>query len=566
MSGISVFVGEPLRRASRQDCPSESVPAKAGRVIKVFSYGVWGDNVMTYDFAIIGGGHNGLVAGTFLAKAGRNVIVLEKEDVVGGAVKTRELTLPGFKHDQFSAFHPLFVMSPVYEELKEDLSKNEVKYFTFSRCFASIFPDGDSVLCYSDLGKTLCSLEKHSKADADAWNDLYSQYLKIKAPMLSMMYSPFSAFSMIKAGLKFCRALGRQEFMRFLRQVMMSPRDFADYFFKSEKAKAWIVPWAFHPDYGPDVSAGSMFALLTAGAQQELGLSAPEGGGGMLTLALSKVIESQGGEVITDAHVTKITVKDGKAVGVELIDGSKIEAKRGVIASLEPRQLFFELVGEEHLNGEFLALAKGYRYGVGGMKIDLALDSPVEWIAGEEVGKTGFLHVGPYVNDIARAYHEAICGLLPSDPFIFFGNHTVLDPRRAPEGKHTGWILVRGVPSEIKGDAAGKIGSTDWDDVKKYYADRVIDKVTEYAPNFKDIIIGMHIQSPVDFERNDLNLVGGDMVSGSHHLDQNYMFRPFPGFSKYKTPIKNLYMTGASTYPGGGMNGASGYIVAKLLC
>ena len=520
---------------------------------------------MTYDFAIAGGGHNGLVAGVYLARAGRKVVVLEKEDIVGGAVKTKELTLPGFKHDQFSAAHPLFVMSPVYDELKDELAKNGLKYLVFDRCFASLFPDGDSIICYSDLDKTLSSLEKHSKEDADAWNELYNQYLKIKAPILSMMFNSFSISSLIKSGIKFYRALGRKKLMEFAHQVAMSPRDFANYNFNKEKAKSWIVPWAFHPDYGPDVSAGSMFALLAAASQQESGLSAPEGGGGMLTLALSKMIKSSGGEVITGAHVTKVIIKDGKAVGIELKDGSKIEVKRGVIASIEPRQLFLRLIGEEHFGSEFLQTVKKYRYGVGSMKIDIALDSPVEWNAGEEVAKTGFMHIGPYVNDISRAYNEAICGLLPSDPFVMFANHTALDHTRAPEGKHTGWILVRGVPAEIRGDASGKISSTDWDEVKKYYTDRVMDKLSEYAPNIKDIILGMHIQSPLDLERNDLNLVGGDLVSGSHHLDQNYMFRPFPGFSKYKTPIKNLYMTGASTYPGGGMNGASGYIVARML-
>jgi phytoene dehydrogenase-like protein len=520
---------------------------------------------MIYDFAIIGGGHNGLIAGVYLAKSGRKVIILEKDDIVGGAVKTKELTLPGFKHDVFSGFHPLFVISPVYENIKEELAKNGLKYLIFDRCFASVFPDGDSIICYSDINKTLSSIEKQSKDDAEAWNEIYNLYLKVKAPLLSMLYNTLSLSSILKNGFKLYRGLGREKLTKFIHLIMMSPRDFANYYFTSEKVRSWIVPWAFHPDYGPDVSGGSMFALLAAASQQELGLSMPEGGGGMLTIALSNIVKSLGGEVITNVHAIRIIVKDGRAVGVELKDGSKIEVKKGIIASIEPKQLFFKLVGEEYLDRDFLKMVGGYRYGVGSMKIDVALDSSLKWIAGEEVAKTGFIHIGPYVDDISRAYNEAICGFLPSNPLIFFANQTILDTKRAPEGKHTAWILVRGVPAIIKGDALGKIGSTDWNEVKNYYTDRVIDKVSKYVPNLKDNIIGIHIQSPLDIERNNLNLVEGDIVSGSHHLDQNYIFRPFPGFSNYKTPIKDLYMTGASTYPGGGINGASGYIVAKLL-
>ena len=187
------------------------------------------------------------------------------------------------------------------------------------------------------------------------------------------------------------------------------------------------------------------------------------------------------------------------------------------------------------------------------MMIHLALESLPDWKAGDEPKRYMYVHIAPYMKDMSQAYAEAVSGLLPASPVLVVGQPTTVDASRAPDGKHVLWIQVRPLPSRIVGDAAGEIDSGNWDDVKETYADRVIDKLDAYAPGVRRKILSRAVFSPADLERENPNLVGGDSTSGSHHLYQNYFMRPFPGWSRYKTPIRNLYMVGASTWPGAGV-------------
>ncbi len=236
-----------------------------------------------------------------------------------------------------------------------------------------------------------------------------------------------------------------------------------------------------------------------------------------------------------------------------------------MIANITPTLLFEHLLPHYPLSEPFRTQVKRYTYGPATMMVHLALSGRLHWVAGEELANFAYVHIGPYVDDLARTYTEALAGYLPSNPFLIVGQTSVVDPSRAPEGQHVLWIQVRALPSAIQGDAACEIFAQHWEEAKEPFADRVIQKLTTYAPNIQDLILARTVFSPQDLEDHNPNLAGGDSLAGSHHLFQNFIFRPFPGWSTYRMPIEGLYMVGAATWPGAGTNAISGYLTAHQL-
>jgi phytoene dehydrogenase-like protein len=228
-----------------------------------------------------------------------------------------------------------------------------------------------------------------------------------------------------------------------------------------------------------------------------------------------------------------------------------------------PTVLYGRLLSTYPLPERFVRKVERYTYGPGTMMVHLTLSDRPRWLAGDEISEFGYVHIAPYVSDLAQTYTAAMNGQLPASPMIVAGQLSVVDPTRAPEGQHVLWIQVRALPGRIQGDAAGRIKTTTWDKVKESYADRVIDKLELYAPGIEPLILDRLVFSPQDLERRNPNLHGGDSASGSHHLRQNFSFRPVPGWSTYRTPISRLYMVGAATWPGAGVNATSGYLAAR---
>jgi len=197
--------------------------------------------------------------------------------------------------------------------------------------------------------------------------------------------------------------------------------------------------------------------------------------------------------------------------------------------------------------------------------VHLALDDLPAWSAGAALRRFAYVHIAPSLAVMSRAYAEAAAGLLPAEPMLVVGQPTAIDPSRAPAGRHVLWVQVRVLPSVIRGDAAGRIEARDWDAAKEAYADRVLDLIEAYAPGLRAHVLGRAVFSPLDLERENPNLIGGDSLSGSHHLDQNFFLRPVPGWSRYNTPVRNLHLCGAATWPGGGTGAGSGFLLAKAL-
>jgi phytoene dehydrogenase-like protein len=353
--------------------------------------------------------------------------------------------------------------------------------------------------------------------------------------------------------------------LRAAQLLLSSTRELGDRYMSSPEAKALLASWGMHPDFGPDVAAGAMFPFVEVFSDAAAGMSIVEGGASRMIDALAAVLADHGGEARTGTAVRRVLTDGSRATGVEIASGERIQAARAVVASVTPRALYGKLLESAALPEPLRRAAARYRFGPGTMMIHLALSAPPSWAAGDDLGEFAYVHIAPYVSDLAETYTAAVNGFLPKSPLLVVGQSSAVDPTRAPEGRAVLWIQVRAQPAEIRGDAAGEIDSRNWDDAAEPYADRVIAKLSEYAPGIEELIVERAIRTPQDLEAHDPNLVGGDSVAGSHHLSQNFVFRPLAGYSSYRTPVRGLYMTGAATWPGGGVTGLPGRLAAAVV-
>ncbi len=519
----------------------------------------------TYDAIIIGAGHNGLVTALYLARAGWKTLVLERNAQIGGAVQSGAITRPGFVHDLWSTNQNLFRGSPVYKELKADLERHGLQYVVSDKPYCNVFPDGSSLRVYKDQERTLALLQAHNAADADGWRRLYAQYKQFTKTLLPLygvpLPSPAAAWVLVKALL----TAGPRELGTLAGILLSSTRELGETYFASPEARALIATWGMHLDFGPSVSGGATFPFLEAFTDMEQGMALAQGGASKMPEALAGLLREYGGTVRTEAPVRRIRIEGDHATGVILHDGTEIAATRAVIANLTPGVLFGDMLADYPLPLDVRRRVKAYKYGPGTMMVHLALREPPQWAAGPEISEFAYVHIPPTVDDLDRTYTQSLAGLLPDSPLLIVGQTSVVDPSRVPGHGAILWIQVRTLPNEIRGDAAGAITARTWDDAKEAYADRVIAKLEQYAPGIRDLILERVVYSPTDLAHANPNLVGGDSVGGSHHLRQNFLWRPWLGASTYTMPVRGLYMVGAGTWPGAGTNGTSGYLAAQAL-
>ena len=518
----------------------------------------------SYDVVIVGAGHNGLVAAAYLARAGFEVLVAERGEEVGGAVASGEVTLPGYVHDLYATNMNLFLGSPAFAELGEELAAAGLSFATTDRPYASAFPDGGTLRVFQDRARTREEIAAHDPADADGWDRLAAAYDRF-APSLFELYGtqlPSLAAGRWAAGA--LRAHGGAGTAELARLLLGTTRELGERYFRSDEAKAMVAAWGMHIDFGPDVAFGALFPFLESFADMDNGMSLVAGGAGGLPRALAAVARAAGAEIRTAAPVTAILTEGGAATGVELASGERVEARRAVIANLTPAPLARLLPGDGAGAATRRKLA-GYLYGPGTMVIHAALNGPLPWAAGGELHRWGYVHLGPYVREMAETYTDAADGVLPADPLLVVGQTSAVDPSRAPGEGQVLWIQVRMLPSEIRGDRLGEIEARDWPTAKRPYAERVLAKLEAYAPGARERILEWTVIGPDDLEAANPNLVGGDSVGGSHRLSQNALFRPAPGLSGYRLPMDRLLMVGAGTWPGAGVNAISGRLVAQRL-
>lgn len=520
---------------------------------------------MTYDAIVVGSGHNGLACAMHLASRCWKVLVLEQAASPGGAVKTAEVTLPGFRHDLYAMNLSMFAGSAFHAEHGKRLAQHGLAFVPATKPFASVFRGGEPgwLGVEQGLAPTLAHIRRASQADAKAWEALNERFEREAPHLLGLLGTPVPSWSLVKASWRMWRQLGTDGLSEVVRLMLSSPRDWLQSHFESEATRSLLATWGLHLDFGPDVAGGALFPYLEAMLGQRYGMALGQGGADVIVRAMVAALEAAGGEVRTGARVRRIHVCDGMAQEVELDSGERLRARRAIVANVHPRALYGPLLGAAAPAGS--EKARALRPGPATMMIHLALDALPQWRAGLALQSFAYVHVAPSMDHMAQVYGQALAGQLPAEPVLVVGQPTVFDPTRAPAGTHILWVQVRVLPAVVRSDAAGELPAAPWDELKERYADRVLALLETYAPGLQASVLGRCVLSPADLERDNPNLVDGDSLSGSHHLDQFFALRPSSGRARWKTGVKNLYHVGASTWPGAGTGAGSGYMLARDL-
>ena len=507
------------------------------------------------DAVVVGSGINSLACAALLARGGWNVRVLEREDELGGCIRTAALTEPGYLHDVFSAWHPLWVGGAAHAELGDELAARGLEYLNTDHPTATLFPNGEATFL-------LRSTEANVAELGPEWAGAVESFFANADLAFGVLGTELWSRDGIKLGLKAYRRLGRKGAVEFTGNVLASSRDWLRQTLASEGAHGVLAPWVLHTGLGPDAAGSGFMTQVIGVAVQEGGMPIPRGGGAKLVEALVRLIEDHGGACETCRDVERVLVRDGKATGVRLVDGEDVAAERAVIANVTPTQLYGRLLeGHEELGRRF-------RYGRSEMQIHFALSEPPRWEGDERLGQTAVVHLTPGLDGVSRAVNEAQRGLLPAEATVVVGQPLTIDPSRAPEGTGLLWIQLQELPWQVKGDVVGEldVGDGTWtEELRERYADRIQARIARHVPNLESSIRKRVTLSPADLQAANVNLQQGDPYSGALTLDQNLLWRPLPAVPGHATAVDRLWHIGASTHPGPGLGAGSGTMVAKRL-
>lgn len=500
-----------------------------------------------FDVIVVGAGHNALIAAAYVAQAGHRVGVFERRDIVGGAVSTVE-HVPGFQFDLGGSAHILIRLTPIVEEL--GLERYGLEYIDVDPLFFAPFPDGDSLFIHRSEQKTIDGLEARFPGEGEA----YGRFLEEWRPFARVVKDVFlSTPSPLRLGLKmvFGGAV-RNDWRRALRAILEPYGQVVDRYFTEEKVKAPLVWMAAQSGPPPTEPMTSPF-LLWHPLYHEGGIARPKGGSGMLTQALARHVEDHGGLVHTSTDVEEILIENGRAVGIRV--GSETVTAGMVVAGTHAVETFARLLPAEHrpAGSESMRVGNGF-----GAVLRLALDRHVRYSAhpGDEARRALQL-ICRDRQQILTAYGEYLQGRPSTDPPIVGMSFSAVDPTLAPEGGETLFLWAQYFPYEL---AMGKT----WHEIAGEVAATILDTFEAYAPGTRDAVVGSLFQHPEWLERN-LGLYRGNVMHLEMSLDQMFALRPFLGMAEYRTHLKGLYLTGASTHPGGGIMGASGRNAARVL-
>jgi len=491
---------------------------------------------------IIGAGHNGLVCAIRLARAGLDVTVLERGSEPGGHVRSSQDTLPGFVHDVGAGFFPLTLASPAFRELP--LAGLDVEWANPPIAMAHPFLDGGAIALHRDLDATADSLDRCSPGAGAAWRGFVQRLLPHRQALVSAILGRFPP---VGAGIHLLGAL-RLGAVDLARGMVSSAATFGLDLLGDRRAAAWLSGSALHSDLTPGSAVGAGFAFGLGFLGHLVGWPFPRGGAGRLTDALVARLTELGGRIRCDASVERILVRRGRACGAALSSGDQVPAD-AVVATVTARPLA-AMLPDDALPGRLMRRLRRWRYGLGTFKLDLALSGPVPWES-VEARSAGVVHVADTLDAQFRAAYQAVLGQMPGQPTIVVGQQSLHDPSRAPAGKHTLYAYTR-VPQRPDVDSEAM-------------AEAVEARIEGFAPGFRDLVIGRAARSPERLERENPSMVGGDLGGGSYEIDQQLVFRPAPALMRYRTPLRGLYVGGASVHPGGGVHGTSGAGAARAI-
>jgi phytoene dehydrogenase-like protein len=502
--------------------------------------------VSTVDAVVIGSGPNGLTAANLLADAGWDVLVLEAAGVPGGAVRSAELTAPGFVNDVFSAFYPLGRASPVLSGF--GLERHGLRWTHAPVALAHLLPDDRVALLSRDLDVTAASVEAFAPGDGDAWRAAFADWQELREPLLRSLFTPFPP---VRGALGLAAALGPADGLRRARMLVQPARVYAEELFAGAGARLLLAGNALHSDLGPGQAGSAVFGWLLSMLAQDVGFPVPEGGAGELTAALVRRLRAAGGELACDRPVTRVLVADGRAIGVRDAAGGLVRARRAVLAAVPAPALYRDLVGVEHLPPRLVEDLGRFRWDDGTIKVDWALSGPIPW-RNPDVSRAGTVHLAADLAGLDAFGAALAAGTVPADPFLLLGQMTTADPSRSPAGTESAWAYTH-VPRRDDWDADAVRGQVD-----------AVERVIEArAPGFTSRILARHVAGPREFQAANPALVGGALNGGTAALHQQLFFRPVPGLGRADTPVDRLFLAGASAHPGGAVHGGPGANAAR---
>jgi phytoene dehydrogenase-like protein len=510
-----------------------------------------------YDVAVIGGGHNGLTCACYLAKAGLKVVVLERRHIVGGAVCTEEDLIPGYKIDVGSSAHIMIHLTPVVAELK--LERFGLKYIDCDPfAFAPMADGKGAIYFWRDVDKTCESIAGVSPEDADRYKEFVAEWEEINKGVFDAFLkppTPVNLFRHLILGGKSKNPIDT------IRKLMTSYGSLVRETFKHEGLRAALAWLAAQSGPPPSAMASGDF-LGWHSMIHRSGVKRPEGGSGALTQAMAKCFEHHGGEIRLNAAVSQIKLENNTVKSIKLANGEQIFAHK-IVSNAHIQTLFLKLIGRENLPAQLAERIENVRVGNGfGMIVRCAVSELPDYCAAPSGGKPAECHRGlqllcPSMHYLEQAYADYSQGVPARNPCALPMTFSSVDPTLAPAGRHTLFIWGQYYPYELSNDER-------WENIQEREADKLIEVVSRYAPNVKNSILDRFIQSPLDLEQR-IGLLRGNVMHVEMDFDQMFLFRPLPELSAYRTPIKNLYLTGASTHPGGGVFAASGRNAAKAV-
>jgi phytoene dehydrogenase-like protein len=500
----------------------------------------------TPDAVVIGAGHNGLVAANLLADAGWDVVVCEATPHLGGAVRSAEVTAPGFVSDLFSAFYPLAAASPVISGLR--LEEHGLVWSHAGAVLAHVLPDDRCAVLSRDRRLTAQSVAGFAEADAAAWLALAAEWDRLRPAVLDALCTPLPALGPAS---RLFRTLGSAGALRMARRAVLPVRRFGEELFAGEGATLLLAGNALHADLPPEGAGSALYGWLLAMLGQSDGFPVPVGGAGRLTEAMANRLAARGGSVRFEAAVESVLIESGSAVGVQLAGGERISARRGVLADVPAPALYRSLIGPARLPAGVLADLANFQWDTPTLKIDWALRTPVPWTAAG-AAEAGTVHLGVDLDGLTRYAADLATKQVPREPFLLFGQMTTSDPSRSPAGTESAWAYTH-LP-------AGRELSVD--ELEAHV--RLVERTVEHnAPGFTDSIVARSVQVPATLQAQNPSLVNGTITGGTAQLHQQLIFRPLPGLGGASTPIDRLYLASSSAHPGGGVHGAPGSNAAR---